>query len=500
MSVELQNHRATVATGAVAISEIDGSPINSNISTLKFSNGSIVDNGDGSMSISTGAGGGGDASTDTTISVDGEVALFSGVGGKTLKRWTQTGLLKSSSGVLQVATSSTDYAPPTVGSSILMGDDAGGFTNAVAGTNYLAIDGNGSQLTGLTKSQVDLANVDNTSDLNKPISSSTQTALNLKAPLAGPSFTGNIRSTLLSTENILIDARTNPRTITLGVLRVNHTAGIEGTRPFTLDIDANGFGNTHALVVDYRASNVDVGENHLLEVNIDTTTSLGGEIKALSVSRSGNGLVNVTAVESLPGVKVISQKIGDPIILTQSWTLSGTNYVSVTSEFANGSDIEIFTNDNDYIICGYDTHFHQIEVLLSTKSSHTIDALFEYSTGTGTWLSFSPSDGTNGFTNNGTIMWQQNLPGWVSSVVNGVSKYYIRIQRTKNLITTPPIENNIRVVTSTNFGWDENGDLSIRKLSMIGTPIYTDNASALAAGLIAGQTYRTSVGVLMEVY
>lgn len=40
--------------------------------------------------------------------------------------------------------------------------------------------GNGSALTGLTKSQVGLSNVDNTSDANKPVSSAAQTDLNGK--------------------------------------------------------------------------------------------------------------------------------------------------------------------------------------------------------------------------------------------------------------------------------------------------------------------------------
>ena len=42
----------------------------------------------------------------------------------------------------------------------------------------------------LTKSDVGLTNVDNTSDSNKPISTATQTALNAKASLASPAFTG----------------------------------------------------------------------------------------------------------------------------------------------------------------------------------------------------------------------------------------------------------------------------------------------------------------------
>ena len=46
--------------------------------------------------------------------------------------------------------------------------------------------------TGITKSDVGLANVDNTTDANKPVSTATQTALDAKAPLASPTFTGTV--------------------------------------------------------------------------------------------------------------------------------------------------------------------------------------------------------------------------------------------------------------------------------------------------------------------
>jgi hypothetical protein len=45
---------------------------------------------------------------------------------------------------------------------------------------------------GVTKSMVGLGNVDNTSDADKPISDDTQVALDLKAPLANPTFTGTV--------------------------------------------------------------------------------------------------------------------------------------------------------------------------------------------------------------------------------------------------------------------------------------------------------------------
>jgi hypothetical protein len=42
------------------------------------------------------------------------------------------------------------------------------------------------------KAMVGLTNVDNISDANKPVSSAQQSALNLKANLASPTFTGTI--------------------------------------------------------------------------------------------------------------------------------------------------------------------------------------------------------------------------------------------------------------------------------------------------------------------
>lgn len=71
----------------------------------------------------------GDFSSNTATSVDGEMILFSGTGGKTGKRSTLTGgLLKSTSGVPSIAVSGTDYAPATSGSALQLGNGAGGFS------------------------------------------------------------------------------------------------------------------------------------------------------------------------------------------------------------------------------------------------------------------------------------------------------------------------------------------------------------------------------------
>lgn len=67
---------------------------------------------DSNLTLGSGGSGGGDASTNTSTSVDSEVALFSGTGGKTLKRATGSGMAKLTSGVLSTGAAGTDYVAP----------------------------------------------------------------------------------------------------------------------------------------------------------------------------------------------------------------------------------------------------------------------------------------------------------------------------------------------------------------------------------------------------
>jgi trimeric autotransporter adhesin len=74
-------------------------------------------------------------------------------------------------------------------------------------------------VTGLTKSNVGLANVDNTSDVDKPVSTATQTALDLKAPIANATFTGTLTAPAISAG----DLTTANLTVTGTTTTVNST-------------------------------------------------------------------------------------------------------------------------------------------------------------------------------------------------------------------------------------------------------------------------------------
>ena len=87
----------------------------------------------------------------------------------------------------------------------------------------------------LTKSNIGLANIDNTSDANKPVSIATQTALDLKAPLVSPVFvTPNLGvASATSINGLNLSAETTGFKISGGTtsktLTVSDNATVSGT-------------------------------------------------------------------------------------------------------------------------------------------------------------------------------------------------------------------------------------------------------------------------------
>jgi hypothetical protein len=79
----------------------------------------------------------------------------------------------------------------------------------------------------LNSSDVTLGNCDNTSDANKPVSTATQTALNLKANLASPTFTGTV--TIPSAVISGLRLSTSTKTTTYSIVSTDYTLRADAT-------------------------------------------------------------------------------------------------------------------------------------------------------------------------------------------------------------------------------------------------------------------------------
>lgn len=87
----------------------------------------------------------------------------------------------------------------------------------------------------LVKADVGLANVDNTSDLGKPVSTATQTALDLKANLASPTFTGTVGG--ITAAMVGLGNVTNTSDANKPVSTATQTA-LDGKQPLDSDLTA----------------------------------------------------------------------------------------------------------------------------------------------------------------------------------------------------------------------------------------------------------------------
>ncbi len=126
---------------------------------------------------------------------------------------------------------------------------------------------------GLVKGDVGLGNVDNTSDANKPVSTATQTALDLKAPLASPTFTGTV-TTPLSTAGYV-------KTNAFGVLSSSEAVAQADVTNLTSDLALKAPLASPALTGTPTAPTANAGTN---TTQIATTEFVTGAVADLIAS------------------------------------------------------------------------------------------------------------------------------------------------------------------------------------------------------------------------
>lgn len=252
----------------------------------------------------------------------------------------------------------------------------------------------------------------------------------------------------------------------VGAQEIDHTSTEADDHALDVECDAAGFGDVKAVDVDYITGAISAGEDEgIILVNIDESAAGGGEVFALEVLTTTEGTDTVVGLKTGVGVDPISQlsgSFGNP-------TLALNKAVDVLAAISSGGagNITMFADNSDTVTIGLTAStFDEMEVIIGTPASGGgIAPTFEYSDGEGTFASFTPTDGTNGFKNTGVILWDaSDLSGWVTSA----GKFLIRITRNRTTVNTDPIVDIIQIVSSTIFSWDKSGNVKVNDLNVVG--------------------------------
>jgi len=128
-------------------------------------------------------------------------------------------------------------------------------------------------VSGITKNMIGLNNVDNTTDIDKPISNATQLQLNLKAPLNNPSFTGIVSGI---TKNMI------------GLNNIDNTADIN--KPVSIPIQ-NELNNKVDNVDSIMSGKIQC--NNLIFQDINDTTLLTTSNNKLILGSNNNNNIQI---------------------------------------------------------------------------------------------------------------------------------------------------------------------------------------------------------------
>ena len=251
----------------------------------------------------------------------------------------------------------------------------------------------------------------------------------------------------------------------VGAMELDHTAIENDDYSLEIVCDAAGFSDVKAIDIDYITGAVGAGSNEeAILVNIDETLATGGKIVGYQIVSTLEGSAEVIALKCGPGIDAIRQEVGSFGNMDSALNKA----VDVLAALSSGGagNISAFVADDDTFTIGDAASFGALEIILDTGASGSgISPTFEYSTAIGTWASFGPVDGTNGFKNTGVIEWDvTDLAGFATGAG---TEFLIRITRTRNTLSTTPIIDEVQIAALTEFKWDANADVNLNSLTLV---------------------------------
>ncbi len=283
-----------------------------------------------------------------------------------------------------------------------------------------------------------------------------------------------------------------------GEVDINHTGTENEQVALDIFVNAMGFADIVGLEIDYVTGEIGANqEEELIVLGIDDTLAkVGSEVVGILIAPT-EGLSRIIGLEVGVLVNPIEQLSG----VFENMTRVEVAGVDRLAEFiSEGSNVEVFSNDDDNVLIGFTNKFEEIEWLLATVSSGPgISPAFEYSI-VDDFNSFFPGDTTRGLRENGVMIWDDELiPAW-SQASDG--NFLIRITRTRKTIATPPVESKVQIASANEYFWDLNGNVFVSTVTATDGNFTQDlnvGRNATVTGIMTAGTFSGSGASLTSV-
>lgn len=279
-------------------------------------------------------------------SVDSEIVLYSGTGGATLKRASNTGVLKASSGVIATAAAGTDYVAPGGA----LGTPSSGTLTNCTGLPVAGI--TASTSTALGVGSIELGHASDTTvsrssagviaveGVTVPLNStsSVHTASTIELGHASDTTLSRSSAGVLAVEGV---------TVALNSTSATHTAG-------TIELGAA----TDTTIARSAAGTITVEGGQVLLANQTATISKGFALTPYSQSWASNFTVDPTQGNYQYATNDAARTITAPssdcavdILITNHATTAGTiTFSGFTAPSGGGGDTYATTGGNKYIL------------------------------------------------------------------------------------------------------------------------------------------------------
>jgi len=235
----------------------------------------------------------------------------------------------------------------------------------------------------------------------------------------------------------------------------------------------NGFAGATSITIDSIMSGLTTDFlSSVFLTTIDTNDTTGGIVNGVRIGKIGFGDAEVIALSVGADVDVIHQDAGTFGNMTQAFVYdeSTQTYTNATGNFTNTTEnLNIFVANLDSVLIGNTIQYNSIEVLLETPGGGSgAIPVFYFSNGS-EWVQFTPQDTTEGFRENGEIIFEPDQFGdnWTTTSVDGSQQlFWISINRTRTGAGLTVVEQRILILETDEHFWNADGDVLIHSLNL----------------------------------